>query len=49
MHALGSQASQVKSSRLQKYLSPKVQYACLYWVQHLQRGDSQVHDNEQAY
>jgi hypothetical protein len=49
MHAPGSQASQVESSRLQKCLSPEVQYACLYWVQHLQRGGSQVCDSEEAH
>jgi hypothetical protein len=35
MHAPGSQASQVESSRPQKCLPPEVQYVCLYWVQHL--------------
>ena len=49
MHDPGSQASQVESSCLQKYLPPEVQYACLYWVQHLQRGGSQVYDSEEAY
>jgi hypothetical protein len=49
MHAPGSQASQVESSRLQKCLPPEVQYACLYWVQHLQRGGSQVYDSEEAH
>lgn len=32
MHAPGSQASQVESSRIEKCLPPEVQYACLYWV-----------------
>ncbi|CZR68823.1 related to WD40-repeat protein (notchless protein) [Phialocephala subalpina] len=49
MHTPSSQASQVKSSRLQKYLPPEVQYACLYWVQHLQRSSSQDHDGEEAH
>jgi hypothetical protein len=48
-HAPGSQASQVESSWIEKCLLPEVQYACLYWVQHLQRGGSQVHSNEEAY
>jgi hypothetical protein len=46
MHAPGSQASQVESSHLQKCLLPEVQYACLYWCQHLQRGDSRVYNSE---
>jgi hypothetical protein len=49
MHAPSSQASQVQSSCLQKCLPPEVQYACLYWVQHLQRGGSQVYDGEEAH
>ena len=49
MHAPGSQASQVKSSRIQKCLPPEVQYACLYWVQHLQRSSSQAYDGEEAH
>ncbi|KAH7310338.1 hypothetical protein BKA65DRAFT_413863, partial [Rhexocercosporidium sp. MPI-PUGE-AT-0058] len=35
IHAPSSQVSQVESGRLQEYLSHEVQYACLYWVQHL--------------
>ncbi len=49
MHAPGSQASQVESNRLQRFLPPEVQYACLYWVQHLQRSSSQVHDSKEAH
>jgi hypothetical protein len=49
IHAPGSQASEVKSSRIEKCLPPEVQYACLYWVQHLQRSGSQAHNREEAY
>jgi hypothetical protein len=49
MHAPGSQASQVKSSWIEKCLPPEVQYACLYWVQHLQRSGSQVYNSEEAH
>ena len=49
MHAPGSQASQVESSWIEKCLPPEVQYACLYWVQHLQRSSSLVHDDEEAH
>lgn len=49
MHAPGSQASQVESSRIEQCLPPEVQYACLYWVQHLQRGGSQVNSDEEAH
>ncbi|KUJ10180.1 uncharacterized protein LY89DRAFT_710917 [Mollisia scopiformis] len=49
MHAPGSQASQVESSCIQKCLPPDVQYACLYWVQHLQKSSSQASDGEEAH
>ena len=49
MHAPGSQASQVESSWIEKCLPPEVQYACLYWVQHLQKSDSQAQNSEEAY
>ncbi|CZR52554.1 related to WD40-repeat protein (notchless protein) [Phialocephala subalpina] len=49
MHAPDSHASQVESSWIEKCLPPEVQYACLYWVQHLRRSSSQVHDGEEAH
>ncbi|KAE8446724.1 hypothetical protein EG329_011768 [Mollisiaceae sp. DMI_Dod_QoI] len=49
MHAPDSQTSQIESGHLQKHLPPEVQYACLYWVQHLQKGDAQVRDGEKAH
>ena len=48
-HAPGSQTSQVESSWIKKCLPPEVQYACLYWVQHLQRSGSQVHNGEEVH
>lgn len=32
------------SSLLEHYIPPEVQYACLYWVQHLQRSGAQLYD-----
>ena len=49
MHAPGSQTSQVKGSWVEKCLPPEVQYACLYWVQHLQRGGSRIQDGGEAH
>ncbi|KAG9232931.1 putative wd40 protein [Amylocarpus encephaloides] len=49
LHAPGYQATQVESSCVQKFLPPEVQYACLYWVQHLQRSGSQVCDGGEAH
>jgi hypothetical protein len=49
MHAPGSQASEAESSWIETCLPPEVQYACLYWVQHLQRAGSQVQCGKEAY
>jgi hypothetical protein len=49
MYVPRSQASQVESSWIEKCLPPEVQYACLYWVQHLKRSGSQVRDGEEAH
>ncbi|KAH7410673.1 vegetative incompatibility protein HET-E-1 [Cadophora sp. MPI-SDFR-AT-0126] len=49
LHAPGSQATQVESRRVETCLPPEVQYACLYWVQHLQRSSSQLYDNSQVH
>ena len=49
MQAPGSQASQVESSWVEKCLSPEVQYACLYWVQHLQKSGSYIRDSEETH
>ncbi|KUJ12749.1 uncharacterized protein LY89DRAFT_687710 [Mollisia scopiformis] len=49
MHAPGSQAGQVERNCIQKYLPPEVQYACLYWVHHLQRSGSQASNGQEAH
>ncbi|KAG4431566.1 hypothetical protein IFR05_012951 [Cadophora sp. M221] len=45
MYAPGSQVSQVGNSRLQECLPPDVQYACLYWVQHLQKSGPKAYNS----
>jgi len=49
IHAPGTPASQVDCTHLQKYLPPEVQYACLYWVQHLQQSGAQASGGEEAH
>ncbi|PMD65104.1 uncharacterized protein K444DRAFT_213797 [Hyaloscypha bicolor E] len=49
MHIPSSQTSQVESDWIKKCLPPEIQYACLYWVQHLQRSGSQAHNGEIAH
>jgi hypothetical protein len=38
--APGVRVTDIESSQVKKCLPPEVQYACLYWVQHLQRSSS---------
>jgi hypothetical protein len=45
----GVLVSDVESSRIECGLPPEVQYACLYWIQHLQKSDSQLSDNDKIH
>ena len=49
VHSPGWLATDVESSRLEQCLPPEVQYACLYWVQHLQKSGTQLYDNDQVH
>jgi hypothetical protein len=40
----GALTNGLESSRVEQCLSPVVQYACLYWVQHLQRSGARLYD-----
>jgi hypothetical protein len=46
---LGVPVTDICSSRLEQYFTPEVQYACLYWVQHLQKCGAQLYDNDQVH
>jgi hypothetical protein len=35
----------VESSRIEQCLPPEVKYACLYWIQHLQKSGLHLHDD----
>lgn len=39
----------VGNGRAEQCLSPEVQYACLYWVQHFQKSGDQLHDDDQVH
>ena len=49
LDAPGRLVSDVESGRVEQCLSPEVQYACLYWVQHLQKSGAQLRDNDQVH
>jgi hypothetical protein len=45
----GVLATSIESSRVEQCLPLEVQYACLYWVEHLQKGNTQLRDNDQVH
>jgi hypothetical protein len=46
---LGMLVTNIKNARIKKCLPPEVQYACFYWVQHLQKCGNRLHDNDQIH
>jgi hypothetical protein len=44
LKAPGILMTNVKSTQVQNCIPPDVQYACLYWVRHLQRGSTQLYN-----
>jgi NACHT domain len=49
LNSPGALITDIESSRVEECLPPEVQYACLYWVQHLQRSNAQIYDNDQVH
>lgn len=47
--APGTLMADVGSDRIEQCLPPEVRYACLYWVQHLQKSDAQLYGNKEAH
>jgi hypothetical protein len=45
----GTFMADVGSDRVEQFLPPEVQYACIYWVQHLQKSGAQLHDDDQVH
>jgi hypothetical protein len=39
----------MERSRIDQSLLPEVQYACLYWIQHLHRGSAHIQDDKQVH
>jgi hypothetical protein len=39
----------ITKDHLEECLPPEVQYACLYWIQHLAKGAGQFRDNGQVH
>jgi hypothetical protein len=47
--APGTLVADVESSQIEHCLPPEVQYAYLYWIQHLQKSNTQLYDNNQVH
>jgi hypothetical protein len=45
----GTLVTDVEHSRIEQCLSREVRYACLYWIQHLQKSNTQLYDNDQVH
>ena len=42
-------ATDIDSDRLLQCLPPDVQYACLHWIQHLQKSGARLYDNDRVH
>jgi hypothetical protein len=49
LRAPGICVREVQTSRINQFLSEDLQYACRYWVQHLQESEAQLDDNGKVY
>jgi hypothetical protein len=49
LRAPGVLSKDVGSVTVEQCLSPEVQYACMYWVQHLQKSSAQLSDDDQVH
>ena len=45
----GALIADIHSSRIERSLPSEVRYACLYWIQHLQKSSIELHDNDQVH
>jgi hypothetical protein len=49
LSAPGILITDIERNQVEQCLPSDVQYACLYWVQHLQQSGSQLHDGDQVH
>jgi hypothetical protein len=42
----GTLVTDVDQSQIQQNLAPEVQYACLHWIQHVQKSGVQLQDDD---
>jgi hypothetical protein len=49
LNAPGVLVSDATSSQAEQGLPSELQYACMYWIQHLQKSSKQLRDNDQVH
>jgi NACHT domain len=49
VNAPGILATRIESRQVEQYLLPELQYACRYWIQHLQKSGAQLRDGDQVH
>ena len=49
LHSPGALAAEVQRDTIHQCLPGEVWYACLYWVQHIQKSETQLQDNGQVH
>jgi NACHT domain len=49
LHSPGALAREVQCERIEQRLPAELQYACQYWVQHLERSGTQLLDNDPVH
>ena len=47
--APGTLVADMESIQIEQFISPEVKYACLYWIRHLQKSNTQLFDNDQVH
>ncbi|KAF2008755.1 hypothetical protein BU24DRAFT_359758, partial [Aaosphaeria arxii CBS 175.79] len=45
----GMLVAEIERRKVEQSLPPELQYACLYWVQHVQKSGTQLRDNDQVH
>jgi hypothetical protein len=45
----GALATDVQQERIKQCLPAELQYACLYWVQHIQKSETQLQDDREVH
>jgi len=49
LHSPGALAREVQQDRIEQFLTLELQYACLHWVQHVQKSETRLKDDGQVH